>query len=209
MALNRDIFQLTGGKGFGNVTSNVTDEELTKSKASAKTEEQLVTSEKPLSKKTSTGFDFSDQDYVIESDLVTPVVKAKKSEKPLIVVVDDDFETLDLLEIYLKRNYQYEGFSGPREAIFFLNHNIPDLVFIDCKIHTMKALTFAEIIRTGSGRENVPFVFLGTEEELASINKDLVPEYFIGQVKRPVARGSLQEMIDKVIKKENNESVTE
>ena len=37
-----------------------------------------------------------DFDYVIESDLVTPKVEAVASEKKRNVVVDDDFETLDL-----------------------------------------------------------------------------------------------------------------
>ena len=205
MAFNRDIFQLTGGKGFGSVTSNVTSNDADKDQAGKKKDEFNSVNEQPLSNKTPAVNDFSDQDYVIESDLVTPVVGAVKreNEKPLIVVVDDDFETLDLLEIYLKRNYTYESFSGPKEAIFFLNKNIPDMVFIDCKIHTMKALTFMEIIRAGVGNENVPFVLLGTDDELAAFDLDTLPEYVIGKVRRPVARGELQEMIDKVIKKED------
>lgn len=205
MAFNRDIFQLTGGKGFGSVTSNVTSNDADRDQAGKKKDEFNSVNEQPLSNKTPAVNDFSDQDYVIESDLVTPVVGAVKreNEKPLIVVVDDDFETLDLLEIYLKRNYTYESFSGPKEAIFFLNKNIPDMVFIDCKIHTMKALTFMEIIRAGVGNENVPFVLLGTDDELAAFDLDTLPEYVIGKVRRPVARGELQEMIDKVIKKED------
>lgn len=140
-----------------------------------------------------------DGDYVIESDLVTPVIKPVKAvdEKPLIVVVDDDFETLDLLEIYLKRNYRYQGFSGPKEAVFFLNQNIPDLVLVDCKIHTMKAITFAEIVRTGAG--DIPFVFTGDEYELEQLEKTLLPDYVIGTIRRPVARGDLQDLIDKAL----------
>lgn len=145
-----------------------------------------------------------DFDYVIESDLVTPTIKATKNEnaKPLIVAVDDDFETLDLLKIYLSRHYEYEGFSGPREAIFFLNQRIPDLILLDCKIHTMKANTFAEIIRAGAGNENVPFVYTGNAEELAFLGLETLPEYVVGTLKRPIARGELQTMLDKVIVKE-------
>ena len=143
----------------------------------------------------------SDADYVIESDLVTPKIETIENSKPLIVVVDDDFETLDLLEIYLRRDYEYVPFSGPREAIFYLNQRVPDLIIIDCKIHTMKATTFADIIRSGAGKSDVPFVFMGTEEELDSINSDQVPSYFVGCLKRPVARGDLQGIIDRTIKK--------
>lgn len=142
-----------------------------------------------------------DGDYVIESDLVVPKIETIENKKPLIVVVDDDFETLDLLEIFLQRDYEYIPFSGPREAIFYLNQRVPDLVLLDCKIHTMKATTFAEIIRSGTGKGNVPFVYLGSEEELASLDRDLVPEYIVGCLKRPVARGDLQGIIDRTIKK--------
>lgn len=139
-------------------------------------------------------------DYVIESDLVTPDIHAVKDEdgKPLIVCVDDDFDTLDLLQIYLQRDYEYKAFSGPREAIFFLNQRVPTLVLVDCKIHTMRATTFMEIIRSGAGNENVKFVYTGTDEEFAEIDWDQVPGYVIGRIKRPVARGALQVVLDKI-----------
>lgn len=148
-----------------------------------------------------------DSDYVIESDLLAPKIKAVRAddEKPLIVVVDDDFETLDLLKIYLQRDFRYKAFSGPREAIFFLNQNTPDLVIVDCRIHTMKALTFADIIRTGEGNEEVKFALSGTQEELESIDKAALPGYIVGLIKRPVARGDLQNVLDMVIKKQEEE----
>ena len=111
----------------------------------------------------------------------------------------------DLIDIYLKRDYTYESFSGPREAVFFLNHHTPEVVFVDCKIHTMKALTFMEIVRTGAGNENVPFVLVGTEEELEEFNLDYLPEYVIGKLKRPVARKELMEFITKVTSKKEEE----
>lgn len=167
-----------------------------------------TSSEEPSSKRSSTfwdngseGYGNPDGDYVIESDLVVPKIETIENEKPLIIVVDDDFETLDLLEIFLKRDYECVTFSGPREAIFYLNQRVPDLVLLDCKIHTMKAITFAEIIRSGSGKQNVPFVYVGSEEEIASIDTDSIPEYIVGCLKRPIARGDLQGILDRTLKK--------
>lgn len=142
-----------------------------------------------------------DYDYVIESDLVTPKVETVKSEKKLIVVVDDDFETLDLLEIFLKRDYEYAAFSGPREAIFYLNQHMPDLILIDCKIHTIKAKTFVEIIRTSDEKKGIPFIYLGNQEELDSIRYEEMPEGVIGYLKRPVSRGDLQKILDDTVNK--------
>lgn len=219
MAFNDDIFNFTGGLGFTSFSTggDIEKEEekndiVAKSENTEKTEQNDKASDKAdsldilsgiTSERWSSSLGNDEHDYVIESDLIMPKIKAVKSEteKPLIVVVDDDFETLDLLEIYLKRNYTYESFSGPREAVFFLNQHTPELILIDCKIHTMKALTFIDIIRTGAGNENVPFVLVGTEEELKSFDSELLPKCVIGTMKKPIARGQLQEYIDKVVKK--------
>ena len=211
MAYSEDILKLTGGKGFGFAFSGDDDKsgEDNKKKAEQPRKSEVnrvvVTEEIPDSHNNEGST--NPQDFVIESDLVTPVIKAVKDEeaKPLVVFVDDDFETLDLIDIYLKRDYTYESFSGPREAVFFLNHHTPEIVFIDCKIHTMKALTFMEIIRTGSGNENVPFVLVGTEEELKEFDLDYLPDYVIGKLKRPVARKELIDFITKVTEKKAEE----
>ena len=52
MAFNRDIFQLTGGKGFGSVTSNVTSNDADKDQAGNKKDEFNSVNEQPLSNKT-------------------------------------------------------------------------------------------------------------------------------------------------------------
>lgn len=198
MGFDDNFFQLPGIKtGGGNKSTENNSEEkssVTKSSMSS------------LDSRWASDYGNSDSDYVIESKLITPKIKAVKDEesKPLVIVVDDDFETLDLLKIFLQRDYRYEGFSGPREAIFYLNQHVPDLVLVDCKIHTMKALTFIEIIRTGVG--NVPFVLTGTEEELATVDIDFLPEYVVDTIKRPISRGNLQEILDKYIKKDDKES---
>lgn len=204
MGFNDDIFQLTGGKGYKSVksdTSSDNNENTTENPIAApKIEKASVSKSQPTEHR------LHDQDYVIESDLVTPVVKAvrNKEEKPLIVVVDDDFETLDLMEIYLNRNYTYKGFSGPREAVFYMNQHVPEIIFLDCKIHTMKAATFIDIIRSGKGNEKVPFVLLGEEYEIKEFTKGLLPKGVIGTITKPVARGKLQEYIDGVVKKNMN-----
>ena len=65
--------------------------------------------------------------------IVTPKLGPKKSSaRPIIVVIDDDYATLDLLKIYLQRDYECATFSNPKEAIFYLNSNIPDAIYIDC-----------------------------------------------------------------------------
>lgn len=223
MIFDDDFLKLTGQMNVDSIEVNddVSEEDLLELEApedtsnvkkwisgSDKKEEETLSLDSGISfdsndNKYSSEYGNPDFDYVIESDLVTPSIKAKKSEaeKPLIICVDDDFGTLDLLGIYLKRDYEYEGFSGPREAIFFLNQKIPDLILLDCKIHTMKAKTFMEIIMANPSNKDVRFAYTGTEDELAEIDWNFVPDYVIGKVSRPIARGKLQEILD-IIKKD-------
>lgn len=142
-----------------------------------------------------------DYDYVIESDIVMPSIKPQRSEAttPLVLVIDDDFNTLDLMKIYFARGYEYVSFSGPREAIFFLNERIPDLIFLDCYIHTIKAARVVDIIHSYKELEDVPIIYLCEDYEYGAIYSKL-PAGVKGLVKRPVSRKDIQSILDKYFK---------
>ena len=141
----------------------------------------------------------SSRDYVIESDLVVPTIKRQKvkREKPIVLVIDDDFDMLDLLKIYLMRDYEYKPFSGPKEAIFYLNENVPDLIFIDCYIHSIKAARVVDIIHSYKEIADIPIYYICEEYERGAIERKL-PEGVKGIIERPIARGKLQEILDVV-----------
>jgi len=143
-----------------------------------------------------------EQDYVIESDLKVPEIHPTKNEdqNPCIVVIDDDFDTLDLLKIYLSRGFEYVSFSGPREAIFYFNGHLPDLIILDSGIHTIKAPKVIDIIRSYKYLENVPIIYTCDESEKAFVMQDL-PEQVSGVITRPVSRANLQYILDKFLQK--------
>ena len=74
-----------------------------------------------------------------DDDMIYPDIKPKRAvgERRKVVVIDDDFSTLDLLKIYLQRDYDVEIFDNPKNAIFYLNGVVPDLIFIDCYLNVM------------------------------------------------------------------------
>lgn len=132
-----------------------------------------------------------------DDNIVVPVVKPRKvaREKKLIVVIDDDFSTLDLMKIYLQRDYEYVSFDNPKNAIFYLNSNVPDLIFIDCYLDVMKTKKVVEIIRTYSELKNVPIIYLAEPAEEAAISSKL-PEGVVDIISRPVKRVDLQRILD-------------
>lgn len=143
----------------------------------------------------------------IMDEMIVPSTKPKKavSEKPLVVVIDDDFSTIDLMKIYLQREYEYMAFDNPKEAIFYLNKNIPELIFLDCYISIIKSKKVLEIIKSYPEYEKVPVFFLAEPDEVGAINAKIVNEGMNGVegvITRPVRRGDLQAILDAVFPKE-------
>ena len=140
-------------------------------------------------------------------EMIIPDIKPEKnaSGKPSIVVIDDDFSTLDLMKIYLQRNYDYIAFDSPREAIFYLNRHIPDLIFMDCYIRMIKSRRIIEIIHSYKELAGVPIVYIAEPSEKGAVmarSRSTV----VDCITRPVARGDLQLVLDRVfIKNDNNE----
>lgn len=131
-------------------------------------------------------------------DLVIPKLEKHRSEggKKIICVIDDDFSTLDLMKIYLQRSYEYVCFDNPKNAIFYLNSNIPDLIFIDCYLYTIPTKKILEIIHSFDDLTDVPMVYLCEKEELGTM-KTKLPEGVLDCLSRPVARGPLQKILDR------------
>ena len=89
----------------------------------------------------------TDSTMFTSDNMVYPDIKPKRAAdgRRNVVVIDDDFSTLDLMTIYLQRDYDVETFDNPKNAIFYLNGTIPDLIFIDCYLNVMSTKKVLEI----------------------------------------------------------------
>ncbi|MBR6452311.1 MAG: response regulator [Lachnospiraceae bacterium] len=139
-------------------------------------------------------------------DMVIPQTHPQKaaSEKPMVVVIDDDFNTLDLMKIYLQREYEYVSFDNAREAIFYLNKQVPDLIFLDCYMSVVRAQKMVEIIKSYPDYADVPIYLVAEQDERGAMEAKLQKEGFPGVsgiLTRPIARGALQKVLDEVFHK--------
>ncbi|MBR4718790.1 MAG: response regulator [Lachnospiraceae bacterium] len=138
------------------------------------------------------------ENFVLDDDLETPDIRPVRSEngRSIIVVIDDDYQTLDLMKIYLSRDYECAVFSDPKEAIFYMNTHLPDIIFLDCYMTVMSAKKIISIVRLYKEMANVPIYFMVYEEERGVFEhrKDLEVD---GLITRPIARGELQKILDK------------
>ena len=133
-----------------------------------------------------------------DDGLETPDIRPVRSEsgKSTIVVIDDDYATLDIMKIYLSRDYECAVFSDPKEAIFFMNTHLPDIIFLDCYMTVMNTKKIMSIIRSYKEMEKVPIYFMVYEEE-RYVFEHKSDTGAAGLITRPVARGDLQKILDK------------
>lgn len=141
-----------------------------------------------------------DSSMFTTDNMLVPDVKPKKSGggRKIVVIIDDDFSTLDLMKIYLQRDYDVEVFDNPKNAIFYLNGTVPDLIFMDCYLEFMSTKKTMEIIRTYKELAAVPIVYLAEPSEQAAIENKL-PAGVVDIISRPVKRADLQRMLENYI----------
>ncbi|MBQ8666331.1 MAG: response regulator [Lachnospiraceae bacterium] len=147
-----------------------------------------------------------DSTMFVTDSMIYPDIKPKKNSggRRNIVIIDDDFSTLDLMKIYLQRDFDVETFDNPKNAIFYLNGTVPDMIFIDCYLDTMATKKVLGIIRTYKELAGIPIIYLAEPSEQAAIESKL-PEGVVDIISRPVSRGDLQRMLDNYIKDEPEE----
>lgn len=145
-----------------------------------------------------------DSTMFMDDRMVAPDIKPRKagSGRRNIVVIDDDFSTLDLMKIYLQRDFDVEVFDNPKSAIFYLNGTVPDMIFLDCYLYAMPSKKVLEIIRTYKELADIPIIYLAEPSEQAAIENKL-PEAVVDIISRPVSRADLQRMLDTYIKEED------
>ena len=136
--------------------------------------------------------------FTIEDGLETPDIRPLRNPdgKPIIVVIDDDYSTLDIMKIYLSRDYECAVFSDPKEAIFYMNTHLPDIIFLDCYMTVMSAKKIMSIVRSYNEMEKVPIYFMVYEEE-RYVFEHRNDTGAAGLLTRPIARGDLQKVLDK------------
>ncbi len=140
-------------------------------------------------------------DYISTDEMIVPDIKPKKAEngRPTILVIDDDFSTIDLMKIYLQRDYEYVAYANPKEAIFYLNNHIPDLIFIDSYLTMINTRKVMDIICSYKELSEVPIYYLCDSTEIGAITTKL-PSRVKACISRPVNRGELQAILDVEVK---------
>lgn len=119
-----------------------------------------------------------------------------------ILVVDDNFTNLKLLQLQLK----YWGAiaqtaSSAAEALSLLDRSKPfDLALLDLQMPEMNGLELGEAIHTRSNRANLPLVLLTSLNQLEE-NREVYATHFVTSVIKPVKQSSLFKTLNVILDK--------
>ena len=120
----------------------------------------------------------------IEMELLNQLKRPKQG--PLILVVDDDPGTLDVVSAILQEEgYDARGFITSDEAYRFLIHTTPELILTDVNLETstIGGFGFLEKIQELPRLSHVPFVFMSgiTDEVIVRAGKEMGADDFIAK----------------------------
>lgn len=82
------------------------------------------------------------------------------SEKPLILIVDDNVEVLDYLEMIFKDIYTITRAENGVDALNFILDNAPDLIISDVMMPEMDGVELCEKVKSDINVNHIPFILL-------------------------------------------------
>ncbi len=119
---------------------------------------------------------------------------------PKILIVDDDHDTLDLLEIYLYRKYDIitaiNGFMGLTRA----EEILPALVMTDISMPVMDGIGFFNGMRRNMKTQKIPVIAI-TSFGREHTAKSLLSMGFCGVINKPPESAAVIELVERIMQK--------
>ncbi|MBO6605706.1 response regulator [Psychroserpens sp.] len=116
--------------------------------------------------------------------------------KKKILVIDDEVTMTTLLQFFLGETYSIHAVSSGKEAITWLNSNIPDLIISDIQMPEMNGFDFLKALRLIGYTKHTPVIMLSGKSE----SKERVKCYQLGAqdyLTKPFNPQELEELVKK------------
>lgn len=116
--------------------------------------------------------------------------------KKKILVIDDELTMTTLLEFFLGNKYEVVSVSSGKEALTWLDQNLPDLIISDIQMEGMDGFEFLKQFRLRGYTKHTPVVMLSGKAE----SKERVKCYQLGAqdyLTKPFNPEELEEVVKK------------
>lgn len=136
-------------------------------------------------------------------------MEEKKSEnffQPVIAVVDDEDDILELVEINLqKHNFDVRTFTNASSFYKYLNSELPDLILLDLMLPDADGMEICKFVKGNTNFKNIPIIILTAkgEESEKVLGLELGADDY---VTKPFSPRELVARIKAVLRREFRES---
>ncbi|MGA3052174.1 MAG: response regulator [Chitinispirillaceae bacterium] len=120
------------------------------------------------------------------------------SSRPKILLVDDDHDTLDLLEIILYKHYDVITAMNGFEGLKKVDEEAPDLIITDIMMPVMNGISFFNSLKKSSVARNVPVVAV-TSFSREYPAKSLTNMGFSGIIAKPSDKAAVIELLARLL----------
>lgn len=93
------------------------------------------------------------------------------TEKPLILIVDDNVANLRVIGSVLGEKYKTAVTLNGHEALSFIKKKLPDIILLDIMMPDMSGYEVCRILKADPGSKNIPIIFLTAKTDSDSILK--------------------------------------
>lgn len=88
------------------------------------------------------------------------------SERPTVLVVDDEPFNLSLMDGILSRDYIIQTASNGQEALVLASANPPDLILVDVMMPVMDGFEVCRRLKDNATTNHVPVIFITAKNEI-------------------------------------------
>lgn len=116
--------------------------------------------------------------------------------KKKILIVDDEVNIGLILENFLSEKYEVTYLDKSKEALYWLENNLPDLIICDIQMPETDGYQFLKMVRSRGFTSHTPFIMLTAKAE----SKEKIKCYKLGAqdyITKPFNPEELEELIKK------------
>jgi CheY-like chemotaxis protein len=114
--------------------------------------------------------------------------------------VDDNHDTLDLLEVYLCRDYEIATALNGFEGLKLSEELLPDFIITDIMMPVMDGIKFLNNLRKQPKTARIPVIAITSFAKKLNI-KSLLSMGFNGVVSKPFDRDAILDVVQKALMK--------
>lgn len=120
-------------------------------------------------------------------------------DKPIILVVDDAADNIQLLSGLLKNQYKVKASTSGEKAIAIANKSPqPNLILLDVIMPNMDGYQVCEALKKNDNTKQIPVVFVSGKTTQEDMNKGMALGA-VGYLQKPVQLAELEKIIEPIL----------